>query len=204
MRSAAIFAIVIGLSNCASLVAKKNTYAAEGPGVKINGATVRMQVSPQGTANGSMAFSAMVVSTAVATMEGPFRWRVEAVGTPGVHRSVIVHRLHTTTEKSKRSGWYPVDHLNQRADFRVSKDQPSVARARYEIPGLLKVTSATDGKLTILADITVTSTQRRERKLVRFHLDPLQKRADEFIFLPVEIVKSIGTDWEDMEDPNWD
>jgi hypothetical protein len=204
MRVAAIIAIAMGLSNCASLIAKKNTYASEGPSVKINGATVRMQVNPQGSANGSMAFSAMIVSSAVATLEGPFRWRLEAVGTPGVHQSVVIHRLHTTTEKSKRSGWYPAEKLNRRADFKTSKDQPSIARARYEIPGLLKVDSATDGKLAILADVSVFTKDRRERKLVRFHLDPQQKRADEFIILPVEIVKTFGKDWEDIEDPSWD
>lgn len=196
--------MAMGLSNCASLIAKKNTYTNEGPGVKINGATVRMQVSPEGTANGSMAFSAMIVSSAVATLEGPFRWRLEAVGTPDVHQSIVVHRLHTTTEKTKRSGWYPVNHLNKRADFRVSKEQPGVARARYEIPGLLQVNPATDGKLTILADVSIFTKDRRERKLVRFRLDPQQKSANEFIILPVEIVKSIGKDWEDLEDPGWD
>lgn len=196
--------MALGLSNCASLIAKKNTYINEGLGVKINGATVRMQVSPEGAANGSMAFSAMIVSSAVATLEGPFRWRLDAVGTPGVHQSIVVHRLHTTTEKTKRSGWYPVDHLNKRADFRVSKEHPSVARARYEIPGLLQVNSATDGKLTILADLSVSTKDRHERKLVRFHLDPQQKTANEFLILPVEIVKSFGKDWEEMNDPNWD
>lgn len=204
IRAAVIIAIAGCLSNCASLIAKKDTYTGKGPGVKINGATVRMQVSPQGAANGSMAFSAMVVAAAVATMEGPFRWRVEAVGTPGVQQSLAVHRIHTSTEKSKRKEWYPADKLNHRADFRPSKEQPTISRARYEIPGLLQVTSEKDGKLTILADISVSTAQRRERKLVRFQLDPQQKRADEFLFLPVEIVKSIGKDWDELEDPNWD
>jgi hypothetical protein len=48
-------------------------------------------------------------------------------GCPAWRQSVVVHRLHTTTEKSKRSGWYPVDKLNRRADFKTSKDQPFFA-----------------------------------------------------------------------------
>ncbi|PAZ04756.1 MAG: hypothetical protein CAK88_10875 [Verrucomicrobiia bacterium AMD-G2] len=45
------------LSNCESLIAKKNTYAAAGPSSKVNGAAVRIQVNPQGTAHGAMAYS---------------------------------------------------------------------------------------------------------------------------------------------------
>lgn len=200
----AIIAMAAGLSNCASLIAKKNTYASGGPAVKINGAEVRMQVNPQGTENGTIAFSAMVVSAAVATMEGPFRWRIEATGRTGVHQSLVVHRIHTSTEKSKRSEWYPVANLNKRENFRDSKEQPGVSRARYEIPGLLKVTSANDGKLTILADISIDAKNGSQRRMVKFTLDPASKRADEFIFLPVELVRTIGKDWEDIEDPSWD
>lgn len=170
----------------------------------INGAQVRMQVNPQGAADGAFALSAMVVSTAVATMEGPFRWRLDVTGTPGVHESVFVHRIHTSTQKSKRSEWYPVRKLDKIANFRTTKDSPSVSKARYEIPGLLQVTSEKDGPLTILADITIATKSSKERKVVKFLLDPTQKRADEFIFLPVELVKTIGKDWEDIEDPSWD
>jgi hypothetical protein len=45
------------LSNCESLIAKKNTYAAAGPSRKVNGAAVRMQVNSQGTAHGIIAYS---------------------------------------------------------------------------------------------------------------------------------------------------
>jgi hypothetical protein len=116
----------------------------------------------------------------------------------------VVHRIHTSTEKSKRSEWYPVAKLNKRENFRDSKEQPGVSRARYEIPGLLKVTSANDGKLTILADISIDAKNGSQRRMVKFTLDPASKRADEFIFLPVELVRTIGKDWEDIEDPSWD
>jgi hypothetical protein len=39
---------------------------------------------------------------------------------------------------------------------------------------------------------------------VKFRLDPAEKRQDEFIFLPAEIVRSIGSDPADWEDPAWD
>lgn len=196
--------MVAVLSNCASLIVKKNTYRSEGPSVKIHGAAVSMQVNPQGAADGAFAMSAMVISTAVATMEGPFRWRLQAIGVPGIHESIVVHRIHTSTEKSKRREWYPALKLPKAIPFRISKDKPTVCRARYEIPGLLQVTSEKDGKLTIIADITVTTKTSSKRQMVKFMLDPTQKRADEFIILPVELVKTIGKDWDDIEDPSWD
>jgi hypothetical protein len=163
-----------------------------------------MQVNPQGTANGAMAFSTMVVSTAVATMEGPFRWRIEATGTPGEHQSLQVHRIHTSTEKSGRNEWYPREKLPRTVAFKADRENPSVTYARYEIPGLLQVTSEHDGKLSVTAEVSITSSKGNERKMVRFLLDPTQKRADEFIFLPVEIVKTFGKSWEEIENPSWD
>ena len=202
---ALIITIAVGMSNCASLIAKKNTYGASGPAAKINGAEVRLQVNPQGAENGAFSLSAMVVSTTVATMEGPFRWRVEAIGDSSVHQSIVIHRIFTSTEKSKRKEWYPTAKLSKRADFREVKERPGKSRARYEIPGLLQVTSAKDGKLSILCDISIWKYGNDyERKMVKFLLDPAQKRQDEFIFLPVELVKSFGKDLQDMEDPSWD
>jgi hypothetical protein len=201
---ATIITIVFGMSNCVSLIAKKNTYLGNGPSVKINGADVRIQVSPQGTANGSVALSAMVVSTAIATMEGPFLWRVEAEGKTNEHRSLVIHRIKTMTEKTKKSEWYPAGKLGKRADFRKIMGFSEQSKARYEIPGLLQVMSANDGKLTILVDMTVYGFKKSERKLVKFQLDPGQKKQNEVIFLPTEIVKNIGKNFEDMEDSSWD
>ena len=131
---ALIITIAVGMSNCASLIAKKNTYGASGPAAKINGAEVRLQVNPQGAENGAFSLSAMVVSTTVATMEGPFRWRVEAIGDSSVHQSIVIHRIFTSTEKSKRKEWYPTAKLSKRADFREVKERLGKSRARYEIP----------------------------------------------------------------------
>ena len=58
MARGTIIAMALILSNCVSLIVKKNTYTAAGPSAKVNCATVCMQVNPQGTDNGAMAFSA--------------------------------------------------------------------------------------------------------------------------------------------------
>lgn len=201
---AVVPAVFLILPGCVSLTASKHTYSASSPAVKVNGADVRMQVKPEGTDGGSYALSAMVVSAAVATFDGPFRWRIEAVGQAGSHESLVIHRIRTQTGKTNRDEWYPTIHLGKRADFRPIRGNPDAARAYYPIPGLLVVKPREDGDLTVTVDLSVTRDGKSERRLVRFRMDPSQKRQDEFIFLPVEIAKSIGTSPADWEESGWD
>lgn len=182
----------------------KHTYTASSPEVAVNGAAIRMQVRPEGTDGGSYALSAMVVGAAVATFDGPFRWRLEATGRAGSHESLVVHRVHTRTTTTKRDEWYPASHLGRRAEFYKVRKEPGVARAVYEIPGLLVVKPREDGALEITVDLTVRRDSRPERRRVRFRMDPSQKRQDEFVFLPAEIVKGISTPVEEWEDPGWE
>jgi len=195
---------LLGISSCVSLMAKKHTYSTSSSAVRVNGADIRMQVRPEGTDGGSYAMSAMVVSAVVATMDGPFRWRIEATGEPGKQESLVIHRIHTRTTKTKRDEWYPKSHLGKRADFRVRKNETGPARATYEIPGLLVVKPREDGVMEIFVDLTVTTLGKSERKLVLFRMDPSQTRQDEFIFLPTEIVKGLGKSPADWNETGWD
>jgi hypothetical protein len=189
-----------------SLVAKKHTYdmSASSPAATVNGAKVRLQLKPEGTDGPSFALSAMVVGAGFATLDGPFAWRIEATGESGKQEALIVHRLRTLTSLTKRDEWYPAQHLGRRVDFRVKKGETGPPKAVYEIPGRLDVKPRVDGVLDVLADLTVITQGKRERKTVKFRLDPSQKRADEFIFLPAEIVNSIGKGPDDWEDRGWD
>jgi hypothetical protein len=187
-----------------SLIGSKHTYTASSPPIAVKGAAIRMQVRPEGTAGGSYAFSAMVVGAAVATFDGPFRWRLEATGRTGSHESLVVHRIHTRTATTRRDEWYPVDHLGKRAEFFNVRKEPGVARAVYDIPGLLVVKPREDGALEVTVDLTVRADSRSERRQVRFRMDPAQQRQDEFVFLPAEIVKGISTPPEEWEDPGWE
>jgi hypothetical protein len=191
------------LTHCAAISARKHTYA-RGAAVPVNGAEVSLSVKPEGTAGGSFVVSAMVVSGGMATLDGPFRWRIEALGETGKQEALVIHRLRTTTSATKRDEWYPERHLSRRAEFRPMKAEPGRSRAVFEIPGFLEVKPREDGALTILADVSVQMAGRWQRRLLKFRLDPAEKRQDEFIFLPAEIVKGIGSDPADWEDPGWD
>ena len=203
--SAALAAILaFPPSGCMSLIAAKHTYQASSPAVTVNGAEIRMQVRPEGSDGGSFAMSAMVVSAAVATLDGPFRWRIEATGKSGEHRSLVVHRIHTRTAVSRRDEWFPAAELGKRADFSPVKDEDGKARALYPIPGLLVVKPREDGPLEVTVDLSVSTRERTERKRVRFRMDPSESRQDEFIFIPAEIVSQIGKPAGDWEESGWD
>jgi hypothetical protein len=102
---AALLTIGLGcLSSCVSLIAKKNIYAAaaSSPVVRLNGADIRIQLKPEGKSGGNYAVRAMVVSAAITTLDGPFRWRIEGVGQPGKHEYLVGHRIRIRTGTSKR------------------------------------------------------------------------------------------------------
>ncbi len=189
---------------CMSLIASKHSYSASSAPAKVNGADIRMQVRPEGTDGGSYAVSAMVVSTAVATFDGPFSWRLEALGKPGLHQSIEIHRIRTRTSVTKRDEWYPERYLDLRCDFKPQDGSPGQSRALYPIPGLLLVKPREDGALEVTVDLTVRTTARSERKQVRFRMEPSQGRRDEFIFIPTEIAESIGKPPGEWDDKGWD
>ena len=86
-------------SGCVGFYGTRSTYGGQG-GAEVNGAVVSMAVKPEGTSGGSYAVTAMVVGVAVANLDGPFRWRIEAEGKEGVHEALYVQRLRTVTALS--------------------------------------------------------------------------------------------------------
>lgn len=197
-------AFASGLSGCAVLAAKKHTYLGESRGLPLNGAKVRMQVKPEGESGGSYALSAMIVSAATGTMDGPFRWRFIATGITGRHERLIVHRIETRTSKTKRHEAYPAEKLGRCVDFRRVKANPAQSRAKFEVPGLLLVKPRVDGALDVRAFVSIAARGKRESRWLEFHMDPTRKDQREFVFIPAEIVKSIGASPADWDDTGWD
>lgn len=182
----------LALCSCGHIFTQSHTYQ-KSSRVPINGAMVGSSVKPMGGKSG-FALSAMVYMAGSATLDGPFIWRVEADGNMGEHQSMVVHRVKVSTSKTKRSEWYPREHLGYRMPFVPFKKEPGKVYAQFQIPGKLKVYSRTDGDITILAEISVTSSRRTERKLVKFMLQANTTKDVEFINLPAEIVKGAQKD----------
>lgn len=204
-RFAGIAAFFLALSGCLSLYGTRSTYGQTGSGAVINGATVSMQVRPEGTANGSYTLSAMVVGVAVANLDGPFSWRIEAVGKEGVHEAMYVQRLRTVTAVTRRDEWFPARWLGGRTDFvRKNSYPPGEVRAVFDIPAKLDVKPSVDGALNVLADVTIVAEGGRERKAVKFRLDPAKKKDRETVFIPAEIVSSICKPMSEWEEKGWD
>lgn len=208
MKLLAITTILLGLLlqvGCVGFYGTRSTYGAAGSGADVNGATVSMQVKPEGTSGGSYAISAMVVGVGVANLDGPFRWRVEAVGQEGVHEAMYVQRIRTVTKVTKRDEWFPEKWLGERVDFvRKKTYDPGVVKAVFDIPGQLKVKPKEDGALDVLVDLIISAKGKRVRKVVKFRFDPTQKSDRELIFLPAEIVTSIGKPVSEWEESGWD
>lgn len=197
--------LVLMTSGCMGFYGTRSTYGGSSSGADVNGAVVSMQVKPEGTSGGSYALSAMVVGVGVANLDGPFRWRIEAEGKEGVHEALYVTRIRTKTSVTKRDEIYPERWLGEKIPF--SKKQSysdGVVKAVFEIPGRLAVKPKEDGALEVLADVTIQANGKRVGKRVKFLLDPATKADREVIFLPAEIVSSIGKPMSEWEEEGWD
>lgn len=190
-------------TGCVGFYGKRSTYA--GHGVEVNGAQVSMSVKPEGSSGGSYALSAMVVGVAVANLDGPFRWRIEAEGKEGVHQAMYVQRLRTVTSITKRDEWFPKKWLGDKVPFtKKNSYAPGVVKAAFDVPGYLVVKPKEDGALNVFADVVIEAKRRKERKVIKFHLDPAEKKGRETIFLPAEIVNSVGKPMSEWEEKGWD
>lgn len=191
-------------TGCVGFYGTRSTYGGQ-DGAEVNGARVSMSVKPEGTSGGTYALSAMVVGVAIANLDGPFRWRIEAEGKEGIHEAMYVQRLRTVTALTKRDEWFPEKWLGERVDFAKKQSyEPGVVKAVFDIPGRLEVIPKEDGALSVYADVIVVANGRQVRKVVKFLLDPTQKKDSETIFLPAEIVSSIGKPPSEWEEKGWD
>ena len=198
-----LLSVALIQTGCVGFYGKRSTYA--GRGVEVNGAQVSMSVKPEGTSGGSYALSAMVVGVAVANLDGPFRWRIEAEGKDGTHEAMYVQRIRTVTSLTKRDEWFPAKLLGDKVPFAQKKSYgPGVVKAVFDVPGYLAVKPKEDGALDVFADVVIVVNGRRERKVLKFHLDPAEKKESETIFLPAEIVSSIGKPVSEWEEKGWD
>lgn len=179
------------LTSCGHVVTKSETYDTSQT-VTINGAKVATGVKPVGGKNG-MALSAMVYMAGSASLEGPFRWRIQAEGLKGKHTHMTVHRLKVETSKTRRKEWFPSKKLGWRKDFEPYKKEAGKVFAVYQVPGKLAVDPKKDGDITILADVSISTKQKTVRKLVKFKLGATSGKRDvDFIFFPSEIAKSFS------------
>lgn len=180
--------------SCGHVFTKNHTYEEKNAkGAVVNGATIFAELEPQG-GKGGLSASAMVYFAGSATLEGPFRWSINARGKTGEHEVLRVNAIKTTTKLTNRSEWFPQAYLGEDATFKKTRKDRSAALAKVKLPGLLEVYPEKDGPIDLLVDVTVESTSGKERKMVKFSLSPVTKRKTEFIFLPSEIVQSFSSD----------
>ncbi|MDB2673618.1 hypothetical protein N9Y81_01550 [Akkermansiaceae bacterium] len=176
------------LQSCVQSVMKDHNFK-KTQAVEINGAQVKSALKPLG-GKGGISLSAMVYAAGTGSLDGPFRWRVEAEGVEGEHGWIRVNQARVTTEKTKRSEPYPRKYLGSQSKFVPIPGEKGKAFAKFEIPGKLTVFPRKDGKTKIHLNVSVRAKGRTESKWLLFELEPESKWKTESIFLPVEIVKS--------------
>ncbi|MBK1835144.1 hypothetical protein [Roseibacillus ishigakijimensis] len=188
------------LSSCAQFFVKEKTYLPTGSAT-VNGAEVASAVKGMGGKSG-LSVSAMVYSAASGETDGPFLWRIEARGEEGVHESLTVHRLRVKTEKTGRNEPFPAKWLGTAAPFEPLKGKKNEGTtfAKFQLPGKLEVFPESDGRITLEADLTVRAGGRNERRQLTFVMEPSVGRKTENLFLPGEIIGSLGkedpTEWQ--------
>ncbi len=192
--------ILLSCSSCAHFFVKEKTYETQG-GAEINGARVTSAVKGMGGKAG-MSVSAMVYNAATGETDGPFLWRIEARGEEGVHESLKVHSLRVRTEKTKRNQPFPGKWLGKAAPFEALKGKDNVGKtfAKVQLPGKLEVFPEVDGEIQMTVDVSVKANGKNQRKTLNFVMVPKVGRKNEMIFLPTEIVNSLGakdpTEWK--------
>lgn len=196
ISSSIVIIACLSFSSCGHIFTKGHTYQ-ESATVVINGAKVGSSVKPMG-GKGGFSFSAMIYMAGSATLDGPFIWRVVAEGVEEEHVSMVVHRVKVTTSKTNRSEWYPTEHLGVLQPFKSYRREPGKAYANFQIPGKLKVFPREDGDITMIADVSVTSKSKTERRLVKFQMPSDKIKDVDFFNLPAEIMKG-----RDPREWNW-
>lgn len=193
------------LSSCAQFFVKDRTYEATG-GLELNGAEVTSNVKPMGGKAGA-SISAMVYNAGFGETDGPFLWRIEALGQEGVHESLTVHQILVRTEKTKRSEPYPAKWLGTDSPFELMRGKENKGKvfAKFQMPGELEVFPEVDGKITMEADLSIKANGKSERRKVTFAMEPKIGRETQTIFVPTELVNSFGrkdpTEWDWNPDP---
>ncbi len=95
-------------TGCVGFYGTRSTYGGQ-DGAEVNGARVSMSVKPEGTSGGTYALSAIVVGVAIANLDGPFRWRIEAEGKEGIHEAMYVQRLRIPLFLFGEISWWKLD-----------------------------------------------------------------------------------------------
>lgn len=190
-RTFGLLALLLTQS-CVQLAVKDRSYQASQK-AQLNGADVTLGFKPLGGTSG-FSLSAMVVSAAVGSTDGPFRWRVEAVGQEGVQEWLRVDSVQVATVKTKRREVFPKSLLGQKVPFVPLADKEKTSFAQFELPGKLTVKPEEDGEMTIKIKATVGTKNRTQSQLMTFVLNPRTKWKGETLFVPVELVKSFKKD----------
>ncbi|WP_156817074.1 hypothetical protein [Rubritalea marina] len=196
-----ILVMLAGLASCAQQVDQSPQSPGQAyqrsPEVELNGAKVYSEVlALRGEAATHMA--QLVYRSSQAEFQGPMRWRFVAEGQQGEQVTMQVKQVQIETEESGRKVVIHADGLGGVRPFAMEKIRKPSTRKRagrlksqrvkkleepvelpdprwmasFEIPSVLQLFPAADGRITVAAKIQVSSADYSETEWVNFALLP--------------------------------
>ena len=179
------------LASCAqqSEVQQGPIYQAS-PSVALNEAEVFSEVLPM---HGEQAVNLpqLIYQASTSNFQGPLRWRFVAVGTEGIHQSMQVQEVQIETSKSKRKVKLRAGSLGgpqafqleempksknepqKQADGETEPEEPQARwMASYEIPTVLQLFPAADGRIVVAAKVVIATHDYTETEWVNFAILP--------------------------------
>lgn len=183
-----------------AVVDPKSLYQATSE-VELNQARVYSEVLPM---RGEEAVNApqLIYSSSTAEFQGPLKWRFVAEGEQGQHLSMEIKQVQIETSKSKRRVVINSNSLGGVRAFQLDKSKgeqkpkggdaeeatttgkPNPHRwvASYEIPSVLQLFPAADGKIVVAAKIKVSTVESSETEWVNFAIQPTKNTAQALRF----------------------
>lgn len=191
--------LLLSLSGCIAVRETSDTYTLSASDrTKVRGASVAGEFIPTDGSAG-FSFSAMVVGGATGKRFGPYKFALYATGTPGQHKTMVVHSVTFRSSRGLKDA-VPREYVGKLIPFSDTM-RKDTAQATWHSPGVLKLDFAADEGATVVADVSITDATGTERRTITLPFKKLTEKNTGIINAPVEILKQAGKDipFEDTE-----
>jgi len=164
--------------SCTTVPESSNSYVPASAGGKpaVSGATIAGEFIPASPRGGASANST-----------APFKFALYATGGYGRHRHLTVHGL-TYRWSSGVKDSVPATYTGRSVSFRNSLSS-GVTQATWHAPGELNADFARESGVTVEADVSVSSRNGTERRIVALKFDRTTQHQTALQSAPMELVR---------------
>ena len=148
---------------------------------------------------GAKGAAQLVYRAGTGNLDGPLHWQFVAEGEPSEHLSLLVEEVQIQTVKTKRNvkvvthakrqpfGYEEIKKSKRLSISLKKKEEPKEVKkpkwlATYTVPGDLQLFPKADGRVTLVAKISIETTKGTTTEWVNFALLPNANKAKSFHF----------------------